>query len=200
MLPRRTIIAAERSRLRAAKPSDRAQWKTSLAVAVIWIAAAAGSLRAVAAAGRVLVFATNRVGRAAAIAARHQVIWTASDTAASISATTETAKTQRPRCTKADKNPSHPHTVPQFQGSNWSPRRQSGLGRMLARTRHPPYSDESPSFALSRSPNVPRPCLADSLRYSFTARRSSSRSRARIEQRSVPSRSVLMTLTSMTSP
>lgn len=49
MLPRRTIVAADRPRLRAAKPRDRAQWKTSLAVAVIPIAAAAGGIRAVAA-------------------------------------------------------------------------------------------------------------------------------------------------------
>jgi len=108
MLPRRTIIAADRSCLRAAKPSDRAQWKTNLAIAVIRIAAAAGSIRAVAAAGRVLAFATNRVGRAAAVAARHQVIWTASDAAASIAAATETAKTQRPHCSKANENPCHP--------------------------------------------------------------------------------------------
>ncbi len=105
MLPPRTIIAADRSCLRAAKPGDHAQWKTSLAVAVIRIAAAASVIRAVAAAGHVLIFATNRVGRAAAVATRHQVIWTASDTAASISAATETAKTQRPRCNKADENP-----------------------------------------------------------------------------------------------
>jgi hypothetical protein len=111
MLPRRTIIAADRSRLRAAKPSDRAEWKTSLAVAVIRIAAAAGGIRAVAAAGRVLVFATNRVGRAAAVATRHQVIWTASGTAASVSAAPEGAKTQRPRCGKADENSCHPPTI-----------------------------------------------------------------------------------------
>jgi hypothetical protein len=118
MLPRRTVIAADRSRLGAAKPSDRAQWKTSLAVAVIWIATAAGGIRAVAAAGRVLVFATNRVGWAAAVATWHQVIWTASGSAASVSAAPEGAKTQRPRCRKADENPCHPphHWLP------WRPR------------------------------------------------------------------------------
>jgi hypothetical protein len=102
MLPRGTIIAADRSGLGTAKPGGRAQREPGLAVAFIWIAAAARRIGAVTAASRVLTLATNRVGRAAPVATRHQAIWTAIDTAARAPTATEAANTQCARDDKAD--------------------------------------------------------------------------------------------------